>query len=257
MARRARAGSWWVAEPIAHGAANESRWALKNASGGVEGFLSKFANTRTDTHPFKVWGRTYQGVPAFGTYHGAVYGTLAQAVKAAEEVLAGRMKLNPGASSSVLDALRAAGVAIETHESDVYVPVTPEATRIIAAHGVKGVTMFRSEGRNWYDLPFQNTEFFAAKAKRNPPLAVFGNPAKRNPSEDPWARTFRRVTGKVLGSRGAKVLSKRAISIRYVHVADGQRYEHKFGKDDVIELLPDGSFRIYNRQGKNLWKDFL
>lgn len=71
--------------------------------------------------------------------------------------------------------------------------------------------------------------------RKNPPLVVFGNPG---------------------GSRGGKVLSRQAISIRYVHATDGQRYEHKFGKGDVIECLPDGSFRLYNANGKRLWKDF-
>lgn len=73
-----------------------------------------------------------------------------------------------------------------------------------------------------------------AAVKKNPPLVVFGNPGR---------------------GRG-RILSRRAISIRYVHVTDGQRYEHKFGKDDVIECLPDGTFRIYNARGKRLWKDF-
>lgn len=71
-------------------------------------------------------------------------------------------------------------------------------------------------------------------ARRNPPLIVMGNPGR---------------------SRG-KLLSKRAISIRYQHAADGELYEHKFTRGDCIELLTDGSFRIYRMDGKPLWKDF-
>lgn len=71
----------------------------------------------------------------------------------------------------------------------------------------------------------------------NPPLVVFGNPPGKK-------------------SRGSKLLSRRAISIRYVHAADRQRYEHKFGSHDCIELLPDGSVRIYNSQGKKLFGEF-
>jgi hypothetical protein len=70
--------------------------------------------------------------------------------------------------------------------------------------------------------------------RKNPPLVIMGNPGR---------------------GRG-RVLSRETISIRYIHATDGQPYEHKFGRDDVLECLPDGSFRVYNARGKRLWKDF-
>ncbi len=72
-------------------------------------------------------------------------------------------------------------------------------------------------------------------ARPNPPLVVLGNPGK---------------------SRGSQILSKNIISIRYQHAADGDYYEHKFKKGSVIELLPDGSIRVFNPRGVKLWGDY-
>src|SRR5574337_338448 len=60
-----------------------------------------------------------------------------------------------------------------------------------------------------------------AAPKRNPPLVVIGNP-------------------------GAHTLGY-PLSIRYQHAEDGLFYEHKFGDDDVIELMQDGTLRIRNK----------
>jgi hypothetical protein len=71
--------------------------------------------------------------------------------------------------------------------------------------------------------------------KQNPPLVVLGNPGK---------------------SRGSHVLSKNIVSIRYKHVADGDYYEHKFKAGSCIELLPDGSIRVFSPRGVKLWGDY-
>lgn len=71
--------------------------------------------------------------------------------------------------------------------------------------------------------------------KQNPPLVVLGNPGK---------------------SRGSHILSKNIVSIRYQHAADGDFYEHKFKKGSVIELLSDGSIRVYSPRGVKLWGDY-
>ncbi len=71
--------------------------------------------------------------------------------------------------------------------------------------------------------------------KENPPLVVLGNPGK---------------------SRGSKVLSKNIHSLRYQHAEDGEFYEHKFKRGSYVELLPDGSIRVYNPRGVKLWGDY-
>ncbi len=70
----------------------------------------------------------------------------------------------------------------------------------------------------------------------NPALAVFGNPGRG-----------RRVTAQ---------LSKRVYAVQYRHVEDGKSYQHKFGAGVCMELLSDGSVRLYHRDGKPLFGDF-
>lgn len=50
--------------------------------------------------------------------------------------------------------------------------------------------------------------------------------------------------------------SSRVYEIAYKHVKDGKAYKHPFKTGVCMELLPDGSIRIYSRTGKRLWKDF-
>lgn len=75
----------------------------------------------------------------------------------------------------------------------------------------------------------------SASVKKNPPLVVLGNPGK---------------------SKGSKILSRNIMAIRYQHEADGEYYEHKFKRGSVIELLPDGSIRVFNPRGVKLWGDY-
>lgn len=49
------------------------------------------------------------------------------------------------------------GVKIGAHESDMYLPVTPETSRLVEQYEFKGnVKMFTSQidGKKWYDIPF-------------------------------------------------------------------------------------------------------
>lgn len=73
------------------------------------------------------------------------------------------------------------------------------------------------------------------RPRHNPPLVVLGNPGK---------------------SKGSHILSKNIHSIRYQHEADGGFYEHKFKRGSYIELLPDGSIRVFNPRGVKLWGDY-
>ena len=58
------------------------------------------------------------------------------------------------------------GVELHHHESDLYVPVTPETTKLVEQYQqppFRGIVMrFTSQidGKPWYDLPFQYQPFW-------------------------------------------------------------------------------------------------
>jgi hypothetical protein len=65
--------------------------------------------------------------------------------------------------------LAALGVPMDSHESDLYVPVTPETVAAVKAHGWAGVTTFTAQGggelagRLCFDLPFANVPWWEAR----------------------------------------------------------------------------------------------
>jgi hypothetical protein len=70
---------------------------------------------------------------------------------------------------SIYEQLKAAGVPIGSHESDLYAKVTPESTKIIDAYKLKSnVTTFISnrDDKPWYDIPFAYDPFWEYKTKR-------------------------------------------------------------------------------------------
>ena len=83
-----------------------------------------------------------------------------------------------------------------------------------------------------------------------PPLS--GNPRRmaRNPKVTVFHANPRRTGGRPI------LQSSRVYEIAYKHVKDGKAYKHPFKTGVCMELLPDGSIRIYSRTGKRLWKDF-
>lgn len=78
------------------------------------------------------------------------------------------------------------------------------------------------------------------KPRRNPSLVIFGNPPSTR--RRPWDRSA--------------VLSRRAVALEYDHAADGELYRHDFGKGVIVELLADGSVRLYRPDRKPLWEMF-
>lgn len=60
-----------------------------------------------------------------------------------------------------------AGVPVEHHESDLYVPATDVTRQIVQAYrraGMSGITTFKgSDGRTWFDIPFAYEPFFARR----------------------------------------------------------------------------------------------
>jgi hypothetical protein len=53
-----------------------------------------------------------------------------------------------------------------------------------------------------------------------------------------------------------EVVSERVYEIRYRHIEDGANYKHSFRPGVCAELLPDGSVRLYHRDGKPLMREF-
>ncbi len=66
---------------------------------------------------------------------------------------------------SLYTELLAAGVPLDSHESDLYAKLTPESERIVRASG-RSFTVFTSQidGQRWYDLPFAFDPWWDAKA---------------------------------------------------------------------------------------------
>jgi hypothetical protein len=74
-----------------------------------------------------------------------------------------------------------------------------------------------------------------ARARGNPPLTIFANPARRKRGE---------------------LISSAVKEIWYVHVDDGKLYRHEFARGVSAEMLPDGSARFFRPDGKPVLRDF-
>ena len=69
---------------------------------------------------------------------------------------------------TIYDQMKAAGVQISNHESDLYVPVTPETTAIVNGYAFKSnVTRFTSniDKKQWYDIPFAYAPWWSERQK--------------------------------------------------------------------------------------------
>ena len=51
------------------------------------------------------------------------------------------------------------------------------------------------------------------------------------------------------------VQSDRVLDISYTHRDNGQDYVHKFAKGVRMQLLADGSVRLYRPDGRSLWSN--
>ena len=75
-------------------------------------------------------------------------------------------------------------------------------------------------------------------ARNNPALVTLANPPK---------------------PKVVEVLSRRVCHVEYMHAAGGKTdrpYRHVFGAGVCMELLSDGSVRLYSKSGKPLYKWF-
>jgi hypothetical protein len=68
------------------------------------------------------------------------------------------------AKTSLYDEILAAGIPVESHESDLYFPVTIESAAILSMHRLESdnATTFinQKDGRKWYDVPFAYTPWW-------------------------------------------------------------------------------------------------
>jgi hypothetical protein len=55
---------------------------------------------------------------------------------------------------TIYEQLKAAGVPLSNHESNLYAKVTPESQRIIGRVTTATVVHSRIDGELWYDIPF-------------------------------------------------------------------------------------------------------
>jgi len=63
--------------------------------------------------------------------------------------------------SSIYEKMKQLDVEINSWQSDMYVPVTPETKAVVEKYEFKqNVSTFRSEGKFWYDIPFSYNPFW-------------------------------------------------------------------------------------------------
>lgn len=67
---------------------------------------------------------------------------------------------------SIFQDVKAAGIQFSSHESDLYIPVTPETMELLKKHGLYAETFTNQvEGGRWYDVPFAYEPFWEARNK--------------------------------------------------------------------------------------------
>lgn len=100
---------------------------------------------------------------------------------------------------SLYQALKAAGVRTDHHESDLYVLDTPIARALLASHGKKasGFTS-QIDGKRWLDVPFAYDPFWAKKeqTRRDAPSGERTvKAATRKPAHAATKRAPKEITG--------------------------------------------------------------
>jgi hypothetical protein len=69
---------------------------------------------------------------------------------------------------TIYQRLKAAGVPLDNHYSDLYAQVTPVSTAIIKASGSKTASQFRSQidGQLWWDIPFAYDPYWEQRGEK-------------------------------------------------------------------------------------------
>lgn len=115
------------------------------------------------------WHKTIQTVAFVGLGIAGVY-LVAQLVgRGGGRSSAPARAANP--NPTTLAMLRAEGIEIDHHESDLYVRDTPRARAILKERDLKFKTFRDSNGDPWLDVPFAYEPFWEGKRNRNPRVA--------------------------------------------------------------------------------------
>lgn len=86
---------------------------------------------------------------------------------------------------SLYQALLALNVPMSNHESDLYVPDTPEVRAIIAQFGRKGSSFVnQTNGERWLDIPFAYEPWWEKRVGQSRAAAVSGTAASLLPKEE-------------------------------------------------------------------------
>lgn len=70
---------------------------------------------------------------------------------------------------SIYEEFKAMNIPINHHESDLYVPVTPETRKIVSTYEFRSnVTTFvcQIDKKLWYDIPFAYSPFWEKMQRR-------------------------------------------------------------------------------------------
>lgn len=77
--------------------------------------------------------------------------------------------MTPNFTPSFYDQVKAAGIAYDHHETDLYVPVNDDTRKLVEAYRFKSnVTQFTSQidGKRWFDIPFAYLPAWEAKSHK-------------------------------------------------------------------------------------------
>ena len=64
---------------------------------------------------------------------------------------------------NIYEEVKKLGVEISHHESDLYIPVTPETTELVRRYQSRSIVksfISQTDGKRWYDVPFAYMPFW-------------------------------------------------------------------------------------------------
>ena len=74
---------------------------------------------------------------------------------------------------TLYEELKESGAQIESHESDLYTPDTPEARELVKRHdATAGTFTSQIDGKPWLDIAFQYDPFWQERAAAKPPRTL-------------------------------------------------------------------------------------
>jgi hypothetical protein len=90
-----------------------------------------------------------------------------------------------------------------------------------------------------------------------PGLAGYRRPRRNRPRRSSRLERRERRNPETLPTLVAIPQSEHVYQIKYKHIEDGEDYVHNFAPGTCMELLADGSVRLYRMDGRPLFRDFV